>query len=371
MTVTEHKHSRGFTVVELMIALTLGVLLLMGLVQIFQSSNNLSRTETGLSRVQEVGRYAMDLIASDIRMVGYYGCADPNNLDVTIMAEQGAGDFATSSLEGFEVSSSGVFAPAVAVGDTLAGIQSGTATTGAITARPGSDVVRIKYAELTTASLVGNTDPNNANVVFNGNPTCIDKDDLVVISDCSSAHIFRNTNNTCNDDGTPNVNNSGSVTFAHAISGGGPYGGNNTNKIEPGYGPGASLLSYRDITYFVGDTGRNTTAGDPIYALYRIVNGGATEELLEGVEFMKLQYAERLDSGNLRTVTASDATLNMLSVSSVKLGMLIQDFDNTLPQADTTSYEVAGINVSAAAHSGGKYMRKAFSTTVKLRNRRN
>ncbi len=361
-----HKAAKGFTLIELMIALTLGVLLSVGLVQVFQNTSNISRAETGLSRIQEVGRYAMDILVTDLRRLGYHGCSDPNNMDVTIMANTGAANFDTTSLEAYEVAANGTLSPALTAGDDLENIQATTAA-GTITARPGSDLIRIKYADRTSAVLTGNTEPNNANVVFDGNPTCIDKDELVVIADCSSAHIFRNTNDTCNDDGTAKTNSAGEVTFAHAAN-------NNTpHKIQPGYSAGASLLTYNDVTFFVADTGRNTVAGGDVYALYRRVNGNTPEELIEGVEYLQFLYGERLDSGNVRLVSANDASLDLNEVTSIRIGMLVQSLETSLPDNDTRSYTIAGTLIPAAgaiSHGGGKYMRKPFVTTVQLRNRR-
>jgi type IV pilus assembly protein PilW len=357
----------GFTLVELLIALGLGVLLSFGLLQIFQSSRIIASTETALSRVQETGRFATDVIARDLRMIGYHGCADPNNMDITIMARTGAANFDTTSLTAFEVADNGTFSPTVSSGDDLEDIQIGTASSGNVVARPGSDVVRAKFAARTGARLTGNTAPNNANVVFDGNPTCLDQDDLVLISDCTNAHLFRNTNNTCHNDGTPVANNSGWVTFAHASN------NNEPNKILPGYSAGAELLAYQDVTYFVGDSGRNTAQGDDIFSLYRVVNGNSPEELVEGVEFLQLRFGEVLASGNIRYVDADTSGVQFTDISSIQVGMLIQSFESALPQEDDRSYVVAGTTIPASgdvSHSGGRYLRKPFVTTIQLRNRR-
>ncbi len=73
---------RGFTLIELMIAMLIGVFLMTGVIQIFLSAKQAYRLQENLSRLQENGRFAMDMITKDIRMAGYvaYAC-----LPVTIL----------------------------------------------------------------------------------------------------------------------------------------------------------------------------------------------------------------------------------------------------------------------------------------------
>ena len=59
---------RGFSLIELMIAMLIGSLLLVGLVSLFGTTSNVNRLENGLARAQENGRFALSMIASDIRM---------------------------------------------------------------------------------------------------------------------------------------------------------------------------------------------------------------------------------------------------------------------------------------------------------------
>jgi len=68
-----HRRSAGFTLVELLVALTIGVALLAGLAVMFGNSS-LSGNELEKSvRQMENGRYAADLLSEEIRLAGYYG----------------------------------------------------------------------------------------------------------------------------------------------------------------------------------------------------------------------------------------------------------------------------------------------------------
>ncbi|MEI6707183.1 MAG: PilW family protein [Methylococcales bacterium] len=66
---------RGFTLIELMIAMLIGVFLMAGVIQIFLSAKQAYRLQENLSRLQENGRFAMDIITKDIRMAGYVSTA--------------------------------------------------------------------------------------------------------------------------------------------------------------------------------------------------------------------------------------------------------------------------------------------------------
>ena len=63
----------GVGLIELMVALVLGLFLIFGAVTIYQQSRTAFRTTEAVARLQEVGRLAMDVIESDVRMASYWG----------------------------------------------------------------------------------------------------------------------------------------------------------------------------------------------------------------------------------------------------------------------------------------------------------
>ena len=69
-----HMHQKGLSLVEIMIALTLGLLLMTGVVQIFLANKQTFTMADNVSRLEENGRYALNVIAQHLRMGGY---ADP------------------------------------------------------------------------------------------------------------------------------------------------------------------------------------------------------------------------------------------------------------------------------------------------------
>lgn len=66
---------RGLSLIELMVALVLGLLLTMGALSIFLASRAAYRTTEDLSRVQETARIAFELMARDVREAGGNQCA--------------------------------------------------------------------------------------------------------------------------------------------------------------------------------------------------------------------------------------------------------------------------------------------------------
>jgi type IV pilus assembly protein PilW len=74
--------SRGFTLVELMIAILIGLFLTAGLLTLVQAMKRTSVTQTGLSQLQDNERMAMTLIADVIQSAGYYPQPTLNNAAV-------------------------------------------------------------------------------------------------------------------------------------------------------------------------------------------------------------------------------------------------------------------------------------------------
>ncbi len=63
----------GLSLIELMVAMTLGLMLLAGLAVVFANSSQSQRELQRSAQQIENGRYAMDAITQDIHLAGYYG----------------------------------------------------------------------------------------------------------------------------------------------------------------------------------------------------------------------------------------------------------------------------------------------------------
>ena len=65
--------SGGFSLIELMIAMVIGLILTGGMILMFTSANSNFQQLTNTSRQLENGRYALQALRDDIRMAGFYG----------------------------------------------------------------------------------------------------------------------------------------------------------------------------------------------------------------------------------------------------------------------------------------------------------
>lgn len=72
-------HANGFSLVELMVALTISLILLLGAFDLFQRTSQADRTGTELARLQENGRVALDIFGADARRAGYQGCSSADS----------------------------------------------------------------------------------------------------------------------------------------------------------------------------------------------------------------------------------------------------------------------------------------------------
>lgn len=77
----------GFTIVEVLVALSIFLLILMGIMQVFEPSSQAYQSSQAKLDVQQNGRVAMDTMVRQIRMAGYF----PENLDADIANDQANG----------------------------------------------------------------------------------------------------------------------------------------------------------------------------------------------------------------------------------------------------------------------------------------
>ncbi|MBX3617981.1 MAG: PilW family protein [Nitrosomonas sp.] len=68
---SKHIKQQGFSLVELMIAMTLGLILLLVIGTVFVSSRQIFREQEDNARLQESGRYALEIIGRSIKQAGH------------------------------------------------------------------------------------------------------------------------------------------------------------------------------------------------------------------------------------------------------------------------------------------------------------
>lgn len=348
-TTEQDARQRGLSLLELMISLALGGFLMLGLVSMFLATRSSAQIETALARVQENGRFALDLMSQDILRSGYTGCNSVRGI-VTELAK----DAAFEDLRGHERSGAG-WSPDAPV---LIGLDPYS------TARNGSDVIILQtgvsmgHDELTT-----DIAPTDRSFDISDNTSgVIQQNDLIILSNCLTSHLLRVTNSPAT---------SGAAEVKYETS------GNVDSGVEPGYRYTAQteLMTVENVAWYVADTGR-VKNGYNVWALYRLdlgVSSSFREEMIEGVEYMQVLYGERSGTGVLRTtrfVSAPNVS-DWQNVVAVRVSLLIQSYELARTEDDTNNYVMLDETIGAAttiAHGGGRALRKVFNTTLALRN---
>lgn len=319
----------GLTLVELMVAMTLGLILMTAVIQIFIGSKQSYRVTDNTSRVQENGRYAVEALSSDIRMAGYLGCA--KNATVNNMARP-----TTSTWTQYTQAIIGYTLPSVPGGLTSAEVLP-----------TSTDVIQIQRASSSGVTVRVNNSVT-AQIQITGNTAGFATDDILVISDCSSADVFR-ANSVSNSGGMVNITHSSATNTENFFA---------NNKI---YGSDAEVLRLTSDIYYVGSgTGAcpaNTLCRGSIgtaasTATYTTLN---TEPLVDNVEGLTFLYGEDTDNpvdGAANKYVASGFVGTWANVVSVRYSITIRTPDANL----TTST------------SGDRRIRRTFSATVAVRN---
>lgn len=88
-----NRHSRGFGLIELMVAMALGLIVVLGVAQIFISAKNTYVSQNVSASMQEDARFVLSKMLQEIRMVGMFGCLG------SITDSSTASDFAASKLK--------------------------------------------------------------------------------------------------------------------------------------------------------------------------------------------------------------------------------------------------------------------------------
>lgn len=88
--IDKRKVEQGFSLIELMIAMLLGLILIGGVINLFLASSQTYRLQESMFRVQESGRFALDFMLRDLRDAGFQDLVPVNaSRDTSIIAVQG------------------------------------------------------------------------------------------------------------------------------------------------------------------------------------------------------------------------------------------------------------------------------------------
>jgi type IV pilus assembly protein PilW len=184
---------RGLSLIELLIAMVLGLTITTGVIQIYVGNNATERSQEARGRIQENSRFSLNFLSQELRMAGYLGClsgmdaASVNNIlngpPASFQPQIGLQGWEADGTDPGTISNS---ADDVAVVSTAGG---GWGTTGGnvlptINAVPDSDIIRVWRADGTAAII--NTVTAGATPVINSQPM-----DIVVGFGFCDHNVFR------------------------------------------------------------------------------------------------------------------------------------------------------------------------------------
>ncbi len=337
------RQQSGFGLVELMISLTLGLLLSAAILQAFLATRSSYRVQEAISEIQVTSRYATHFLGKDIRMAGYMGCASIDGVSPNVIANNIPADVVAD--------------PAQAVRG-----QNNVPAGNALNAVEGTDTLTVRRASARSAQLTGNMSATNANVQIETGKVNLVAQDLVYITDCETTDLFR---------ATAVSKGASKTTIVHANS------GNATNRLSKAFGPDAEILAFESANYFVGDTGRTTSDGAPIRALFvqkrALGQAGVLPdpaELVAGVENMQITYGEDTNGdNNIDTYVDADNVVNWARVRSVKIELLVvSNEENVVTQGNADTAQRITFQGQPVVNNDGRY-RRSFISVFAIRNR--
>lgn len=220
------RRESGFSLAEIMIALSLGLIVVAGLGQIYVAGRSANRIIDSNSRLNEHGRFAMEYLARAARFAGYFSCAD-SHASIRNVVD---GDLFwlkhTNGAEAFRVGA-----------NTLP-----TAIAEAANPLTDTDVLVVRFADVRQTAEIAEGDINNTEGIISfTQPHFFNAGDIAVLNTaaCDQTTFFQVTS-ASNSDG------SYAISFANdnAVT-----PGNCTTELE-GAGHCNNLSGSRNLTNF-------------------------------------------------------------------------------------------------------------------------
>ena len=346
MSAYTHKRIAGLSLVELMVAIVISSVLLLGISSVYLSSRRSNTVQDALARLQENGRFAISSMTKDIRMAGYQGCTNIEYLTPSnIVAGSGGGTDATYN----------VLNNTYITGHTCSSGSCSPAAPAGITPLSGTDAITIQSAAGCSATLTGNMGVANANIQMQLNSCGFQANDVLFITDCQNADVFR----------ANNVNNGSIQVIAHSNS------VNTSNFLSKAYDQRARVMSYGRHTFYIANGangGPSLFRGD-----YKTDTDTVTPvELVEDVDNMTILYGVDQDKDATKSVdtflTATQVEAKNLwsQVQTVELHLLLSTKQNAAKSL--TPYRYMGVMVTPSNTSDRRY-RREFTISINIRNK--
>lgn len=362
----KHLKQQGFSLIEVMIALVIGIILLGGAVNIFISNNSVYRLESELSRMQESGRFLIEIMSKEIRMAGFSGCSSRGTIDINVMTDTPPPVSFSSDIAvlGFNDDGTDTWDPVLPANTIIALYDIDGDTTKDLVS--DTDIINIQRADSCGATLTEGTqtDQSAQFKVVAPNGCGFKQYSVVMITDCTVADVFSIQSNPSSG--------SGKETLTHSTS------LNSGNFIATEYGPDAQIFKMRSNTFFVATGTATDKGGTRKSSLYQAIwdpsdsNTNLTAadfsimELADGVEDLQILYGEDTGGGNeyADEYLSADLVSDWADVRSVRINLLLRSEDNITTEPRAFTFNGSNVNTT-----NDKRLRMVFSTTITLRNR--
>ena len=332
------KKEGGFSLVEVMISLVLGLIITISLIEIFISNNQFYRVQHAQARLQENGRYAMQYLTRQIRNVGYKGCATQNekvsftNL-LDISDNPYLYDFAIE-IQGAESTGYGNWNPAINSGSNSAALPK---------ILSGSDVLTLRMVIEPIAPVISHANKAAPLKIEGGYK--FDELDSVMVANCQAISIFKNTHSTTSSDGQLSFDVGGSANI--------------TGELDRRY-IDSEVMKLQTVSYYI----RHNAQGVP--SLYHRVFRKNSQEIVKGVEQMQLTYGIDTTGDNaINEYQTANLITDWALVKSIQISLVLRTLEDNMTIDGPQNYWLNNTLLTPT----DSYLRAVFMQTITLRNR--
>lgn len=332
---TVRKQARGFTLIEIMIALAISLILLAGVFTIMSSSKRTYTLQAELAKLQENARFAMEELAYGIRMAGYAGCSGKlpsnqkaltgNSRDIRKATRQSNGTYKLANTTGLEESD--VL--------TMTFLDDELASKGGITTVKDNDRL-IDFLDFTNSIVQSKVDeimvrPSNERTL--------------ILSDCGGSQTFKLIGNSVQSARIQRQSSAQRSIFNEPVE---------------------AFVSASSLRYEVAQIVR--TDGQETFGLFFSMDGGTIFNLLvEGVQQLKMAYNVDAKSNN-KNIQVSNSPVRI--VRNVRINLLMRTTERRFDigyQMDKEGNKLEELGPFAVSPEEG-YRYRLFSTLIQVRN---
>jgi|TARA_R100001129_G_scaffold147940_4_gene109465 type IV pilus assembly protein PilW len=355
----------GLSLVELLIATALGLILTLGVIQIYLSGNETYRQTQGLAHAQESTRFVSAVLTPDFRSAGSFGClaemARPLDQVVDNRLNGGLVVPLDQALQGWEYTGTGP-GDSVALANAMAtpgadNWASGTTGTNLPADLAGSVITNSDVVIVNALTSLGvplnPANPQNGNSINLNASSGVDAGSVILATrgDCSEGEMFQKSNNA----------NASSITMA----GGNVNPGNNGNNFNLNYDPQTRVYQFTSMAYYIGQG----TNGEPALFRRMMTPLQNPQELVSGVETLQILYGEDTVGTNAADdYVPADEVADWRTIVSVRFSVMTRSQDEVLDEENNRNFDMLGSEVSQA-NNGDRRVRLISVSTTALRGR--